>query len=95
MDKSVLIKEFNSLGIENMPLVTELFLLKGEFVNLCYQMPSGEIKLLDDNSIYLGAQLECPGQDRCFGLVANEDFLPVCKYGAFGKEPELIMYKKR
>ncbi len=32
---------------------------------------------------------------RCFGLVANMDFLLVSEYGANGENPEIILYKKR
>lgn len=95
-----LIEEFNSLGIEGMSKISELFPLNGEFVNLAYPMPNGKtIKLLDDKDIYLGNQVECEFNDgsfvKCFGLVANMDFLLVCEYGENCTDPEIIVYKKR
>ena len=95
--KQGIIDEFNELKIHGMPKVQELYALVGSFVNLEYALPGGEIvKFLDDNSIYLGNQLECEfGGDRCFGIVAGADFLLVCTYGANGTYPELVMYKKR
>ena len=33
--------------------------------------------------------------DRCFGVVANMDFILICTYEANGENPELIIYKKR
>ena len=58
-------------------------------------MPSGcVVKLLDDNATYLGNQLEAEN-GRCFGVLANADFLMVASYGKDGAEPELILYKKR
>ena len=55
--KKQLIFEFNALHIEGMPEITELCALNGAFVNPAYPMPNGhEIKLLDDNEIYLGTQ---------------------------------------
>lgn len=95
--KQNLIKEFNGLHIPGMPEVKELYPLNGSFVNLEYTLPSGQnVKFLDDNSIYLGNQLECEfGGDRCFGIVATPEFLLVCTYGENGAEPELVMYKRR
>jgi hypothetical protein len=62
-----------------------------------YIFPNGvKIKLLDDNATYLGNQLACVfGGNRCFGIAANMQFLLVCTYEEDGKNPELVMYKKR
>ena len=94
--KRQIMSEFNTLNIEGMPQVKELYNLCGSFVNLEYPLPGGEkVKLLNDNKIYLGTQLECEFVDRCFGLVAGMDFLLVCEYGEGGTNPELLVYKKR
>ena len=95
--KNQIINEFNALNIEGMPKVTELNALIGSFVNLEYPLPNGKtVKLLDDNATYLGNQLECEfGGDKCFGIIANMDFLLVCTYEENGENPELILYKKR
>jgi len=95
--KQTLIDEFNALHVDGMPEVTELNALVGGYVNLEYTLPNGKtVKFLDDNATYLGNQLECEfGGDRCFGLVANMEFLLVCTYGKNGVEPELVVYKKR
>lgn len=98
--KNQLIEEFNSLGIEGMPKISELNALNGAFVNLAYPMPNGNnLKLLDDNEIYLGNQVECEFNDgslvKCFGLVAGMDFLLVCEYGENCSNPEIVIYKKR
>ena len=95
--KKQLVDEFNELHIEGMPEVESLNVLPGSFVNLEYSLPSGEkVKFLDDNASYLGNQLPCIfGGDRCFGIVANMDFLLVCTYGENGEYPELMLYKKR
>ena len=69
-------------------------MLPGSFVNLAYSLPSGEtVKFLDDNATYLGSQLE--GETKCYGIVANMDFLLVCSYEENGENPELVVYKKR
>lgn len=95
--KKVLIKEINeSLKMLGIPEVDELFELVGEFVNLPYNLPSGQsIKMLKDNDIYLGSQIEVPDLGICYGVVANMEFILVCSYSVNGTEPELIMYKHR
>ena len=71
--------------------------LVGSYVNLPYRLPSGStVKFLDDNATYLGNQLECEfGGGRCFGVLANMDFILVCTYAENGADPELVIYKKR
>ncbi|MBR0140204.1 MAG: zinc ribbon domain-containing protein, partial [Firmicutes bacterium] len=95
--KQQLISEINGLNIEGMPRLEKLSALVGRFVNLEYRLPSGaKVKFLDDQTTYLGYQLEPEfGGDRCFGVVANMDFILVCTYGEGGSDPELLVYKKR
>lgn len=95
--KQVLIDEINGLNIEGMPKLTKLNALVGSYVNLEYRLPSGKmVKFLDDNATYLGNQLESESDgDRCFGVLANMDFIMVSTYEANGENPELIIYKKR
>jgi len=58
--KQTLIHELNELNIPGIPKIDELYTLEGSFVNLEYMLPSGKkIKFWDDNSIYLGNQVEC------------------------------------
>ena len=92
-----LIREINDLHIEGMPKVDTLNALVGSFVNLAYPLPSGvSVKFLNDGTTYLGNQLASEfGGDRCFGVLANMDFILVCTYEAEGKNPELVLYKKR
>ena len=95
--KQKLIDEINALNIEGLPKVEKLNALVGSYVNLEYRLPNGSmVKFLDDNATYLGNQLECEfGGDRCFGVLANMDFILVCTYEENGKDPELVIYKKR
>ena len=96
--KNKLIDEFNTLlHVEGLPKVENLNVLPGSFVNMEYRLPNGSyVKLLDDKATYLGNQLQCEfGGDRCFGIVANMDFLLVCSYEENGENPELVIYKKR
>ena len=92
-----LIEEFNALGIEGMPKVTQLNVLSGSLINLEYTLPSGEkVRFLSDHASYLGNQLHSEfGGERCFGIAANMQFLLVCTYGEQGAYPELVLYKQR
>ena len=95
--KKQLIDEFNALNINGMPRVESLNALVGSYVNLAYPLPNGNsVRFLDDGATYLGNQLESESSDgRCFGILANKEFLLVSTYGKDGEAPELIVYKKR
>ncbi|WP_322181130.1 DUF3795 domain-containing protein [Neglectibacter caecimuris] len=94
--KERLIQEFNDLGIKDMPRVTDLTALPGHYINLEYTLPGGQkAKLWDDKRIYLGAQLEKPNSERCYGLTADENYLLVCEYGENGSDPEIVCYRRR
>ena len=95
--KKSLIDEINALHIEGMPKVEKLNSLVGKFVNLEYRLPNGmNVKFLDDNTTYLGNQLESEfGGERCFGVLANMEFILICTYGEEGADTELVLYKKR
>lgn len=96
--KKKLVDEINTLiNVEGLPKVENLNVLPGSFVNLEYRLPNGQrVKFLDEKATYLGSQLECEfGGERCFGIVANMDFILVCTYEENGENPELVIYKKR
>ena len=95
--KRKLMDEINELHIEGMPRVEKLNALVGGYVNMEYRLPNGHtVKFLDDGVTYLGNQLECEFEGgRCFGIVANMDFILVSTYEENGGNPELVVYKKR
>ena len=95
--KKQLIDEINDLHITGLPKVDKLNALVGSFVNLEYPLPGGmKAKFLDDRTTYLGNQLPSEfGGERCFGVLANMDFILIATYGADGADPELVLYKKR
>ena len=93
--KQQLIDEINALGICGL-IVENLNLLIGAFVNLEYPLSNGTtVKFLNDKDIYLGNQIEIPNSERCYGVVANEDFILVCEYACNGANPKLVLYKRR
>ena len=96
--KKGLIDEINGLNIDGMETVTELYPLVGSFVNLEYPVPSGMVKLLKDDEVYLGAQVKNlfdKSGKTCFGVIGRESFILICTYSENGTDPELIMYKHR
>ena len=97
--KRQIIDEFNALGVDGMPKITELYCLLGSYVNLEYPLPSGgAARFLDDRQVYLGTQVPAPSDRRgarCFGLVAGRDFLLVAAYGEGGADPEIVAFRKR
>ena len=93
--KRRLIDEINAFGIEGLA-VNDLNLLTGSYVNLSYPLANGSaVRFLKDNDIYLGNQVEQADSDRCYGIVANEDFILICEYGCNGSDPEIVLCKRR
>jgi len=93
--KDKLIAAFNGLGIQDMPPVTELYALKGSVINIEYTLPTGQIvKFWDDDKIYLGYQLPKQGSDRCYGIVADEQYLMVSEYSGYGADAEIVEFKR-
>ena len=98
MFKQGLVDEINDLHIEGMETVTELYPLVGSFVNLEYPVPSGTVKFLKDDEVYLGAQVKNLLDDSgrtCFGVIARESFILICVYGENAANPELVLFKRR
>ena len=95
--KKLLMQEINDLHIEGLPKIEKLNALVGKYVNLEYRLPNGRnVKFLDDETTYLGNQLESEfGGERHFGVLANMDFILICTYEEDGVNPELVIYKKR
>ncbi|MCQ2555026.1 MAG: helix-turn-helix domain-containing protein [Clostridia bacterium] len=92
--KRKLIDEIGGLGIPGIRELKSLNALFGAYVNLPYPLPSGEnVKFLRDETTYLGNQLE--GDNRCYGVLCNVDFIMVCTYLENGEKPELLLYRKR
>lgn len=94
--KKALIDEFNALGIDGMPRVTELYALSAVIVNLEYPLPGGlRAKFWDDRDVLLGNQLPQGDSGRFFGVVTDGEYLMVSEYGENGADPEIILFRKR
>lgn len=98
--KQELIQEINELHIPGIKKVKDLFPLVGKVVNLAYPLPNGsKQKILDDDEIYLGCEVECEFNDgniiSHYGIIANQSFLLVSEYVIRGDHPEIVLYKRR
>lgn len=92
--KKELIEKINNLKIEHLH-IDDLNLLLGNYINLEYTLENGsKIKLLNDNDIYLGNQVELPNDEKCYGIATNSKIIVISKYGCNGSNPELILYRK-
>jgi hypothetical protein len=95
MDKSKIIKRLHELGIEELKQVVSLNELKGDYINLECRLPNGSIgKILDDDKIYLGTQVEVGGCEKCYGIAADDGHIAVFKYGCNGSDAELVLWMK-
>ena len=52
-------------------------------------------KLLEDNKVYMGNQIQISVTSRCYGIVADEEYLLVSEYGCDGTDPQIVVYKRR
>lgn len=94
--KQQLIEEINTLGINGMPRIENLFILQGSFVNMEYAINGNNVKLLDENTFYWCTQVTKQGEtDRCFGIACDEHFILVSEYGKDGVDAEIVLLKKR
>jgi len=91
--KKVFIDEVNALGIPELH-VSNLYVLQGSFINQPYTINNNTTKLLDDNAIYWGNQVQ--KQDgRCYGIACNENYILVSEYGPDGSDAQLVVLKRR
>ena len=94
--KQQLIDEINTLGINDLPKIDDLFILQGSFVNMEYPINGNNVKLLDNKRVYWGTQIEksnTPG--RCFGIACDEKYILISEYGKDGVDAEIVLFKKR
>ncbi|MDE6107790.1 MAG: hypothetical protein K2F83_03835 [Oscillospiraceae bacterium] len=75
--------------------VKALNMLKGSFINLEYTLPGGQkVKIWNDDKIYVGNQIHKKGSDRCYGIIADEEYLMVAEYGDYGSDARIVVLKR-
>lgn len=53
------------------------------------------MRLLSDNDIYLGTQIEFADLGICYGVIADTGFILICSYSRDGSDPEIVVFKRR
>lgn len=90
-----IISRLKMLGISELEAIESLNELNGDYINLESRLPNGETgKILDDNKKYLGAQVEIPNSEKCYGIAADEGMIAVFCYGCGGKDSEVVAWIK-
>lgn len=94
--KQKFIDEINALNIPDMPVVDNLFVLQGSFINLEYKMNGNSFSILDKEKSYWGTQVEkLNSNGRCYGIACDEKYILISEYGKEGADAEIVMLKRR
>ena len=92
--KQQFIDEVNTIGINDLPKINNLFVLKGSLINLEYHLNGNTVKLLDDNATYWGTQI-VREDGCCYGICCDEHYILVSKYEKDGSNAEIVILKRR
>ena len=94
--KQKFIDEVNALNIPDMPVIDNLFVLQGSFINLEYKLNGNTFSILDKDKSYWGTQVEKQNSDgRCYGIACDEKYILVSEYGKDGADAEIVVLKRR
>ena len=94
--KQKFIDEVNALSIPDMPVIDNLFVLQGSFINLEYKLNGNTFSILDNDKSYWGNQVEKQNSDgRCYGIACDEKYILVSEYGKDGADAEIVVLKRR
>lgn len=94
--KQKFIDEINALNIPDMPVIDNLFVLQGSFINLEYKMNGNTFSILDKEKSYWGTQVEkLNSNGRCYGIACDEKYILISEYGKEGVDAEIVMLKRR
>ena len=94
--KQKYIDEVNALNIPDMPVIDNLFVLQGSFINLEYKMNGNTFFVLDKDKSYWGTQVEkLNSNGRCYGIACDEKYILVSEYGRDGADAEIVVLKRR
>ena len=94
--KQKFIDEVNALNIPDMPVIDNLFVLQGSFINLEYKMNGNTFSILDKEKSYWGTQVEKQNSDgRCYGVACDEKYILISEYDKEGSDAEVVMLKRR
>ena len=94
--KQKFIDEVNALNIPDMPVIDNLFVLQGSFINLEYKLNGNTFSILDKEKSYWGTQVDkLNSNGRCYGIACDEKYILVSEYGKDETDAEIVMLKRR
>ncbi|MDD4538551.1 MAG: hypothetical protein PHT80_06010 [Lentisphaeria bacterium] len=92
-DLEKILRRLHSLGIAELTTVQALNDLPGSYINLECRLPNGQTaKILDDTKTYLAIQVERTGNERCYGVAADDAQIAVYEYGCNGADAILVAW---
>ena len=94
MVQDKIIARLKTLGINQLESVETLSFLDGDYLNNETLLPNGTLaKILDDGKKYWACEV-CAGDDRCFGVAADDTQIAVFSYLEGGKDCTLVAWIK-
>lgn len=85
-----IIKVLQTLGIEELKEVDQLWELPGSYINMESKLEKGEKKqVLDNDKMYLCCQVEINDRE-CYGIAADDKEIVVYKYKNDGMDAEVV-----
>lgn len=93
--KDVILQKIHELPISVLREITALHELPGSYLNLECTLPNRKkARVLEDDRTYYAAQVEVPGNPRCYGVAADETQIAVFTYGCNGADAELVLWMR-
>ena len=90
-----IIARLKTLGFPELAGITKLNEFDGAFLNNETLLPNGRsAKILDDDKRYFAIEIEPAGNDKCWGIAADESQIAIFAYGEGGKDCELVAWVK-
>ena len=93
--KDTILQKIHELPIPALREITVLNELPGSYLNLECTLPNGQkARVLEDGRTYYAAQVERPGNPRCYGVAADETQIAVFEYGCNGADAQLVLWMR-
>ena len=90
-----IVREINDLNIKNLPEIDVLYPVEGISFNFEYELENKtKIKLLVDDKIYLGTEIEV-NENNTYIVVADKKHILISRFDKQNLRYEIILYKKR
>ena len=90
-----ILNRLQTLGFPELAGIDHLNEFDGSFLNLKAKLPNGQTaQILDNNKRYFAIEVELEGQQKCWGVAADDQQIAIFTYAAGGTDAELIAWVK-